>query len=165
MLLDKKNFNLLNIADYISALPVAFSFYMFFNLVRYKNRFFTLGFVGLLVSSVSADFLKRLPYPKKWEFFTLRPNGANNWDILSRNDYSNKINPPGFPSGHMSTVSFFSSYIMMASETTRFEKVVLFALIFLTAWARWFKGVHNIPQILAGTSLGILIAFIFSKFL
>ena len=165
MLLHKKNFDPRNIADYISALPLAFVFYMFYNSLKTFSKYYTVGFLGLVTSSISADFLKRLPYPQSWEFFTKRPDGANNWDILSRNNYTSSIKPPGFPSGHMSTVSFFSTYILMASKTNKLEKIVLFSLVLLTAWARWFKGVHNIPQILAGTILGGIIGIVFSKLL
>jgi membrane-associated phospholipid phosphatase len=165
MLLDKKNIDPLNFADYISALPVAYVFYMFYMLVKTCDRFYVIGFTGLMTSLISADFLKRLPYPKSWEFFTLRPEGANNWDILSRNDYSNKINPPGFPSGHMSTVAFFSVYMLISSKNNKLEKAFLISLIVLTGWARWIKGVHNLPQILTGTVLGSGIAYLFSKLL
>ena len=163
MLADKKNFTPLAIADYISALPIAFTFYMGYNTLKEYNKFYFLGFAGLFASSLIADFLKRLPYLKKWESFTVRPEGANNWDLLSKNDYSDKINPPGFPSGHMTTVTFFSSYILFGSETNILEKMSLNGLIIITAWARYFKGVHNIPQILAGILLGLFIGVIFVK--
>ena len=94
MLLDKKNLDPLNFADYISALPVAYVFYMFYMLIKSGDRVHVVGFVGLMNTIITADFLKRLPYPKSWEYFTLRPEGANNWDILSKNNYSNKVNPP-----------------------------------------------------------------------
>lgn len=165
MLLDKKNIDPINFADYISALPVAYVFYMFYMLVKTCDRFYVIGFTGIMTSLISADFLKRIPYPKSWEFFTLRPEGANNWDILSRNDYSNKINPPGFPSGHMSTVAFFSVYMLISSKDNKLEHAFLISLIVLTGWARWIKGVHNLPQILAGTVLGSGIAYLFSKLL
>ena len=163
MLLDKKNLDPLNFADYISALPVAYVFYMFYMLIKSGDRVHVVGLAGLMTSLISADFLKRLPYPKSWEYFTLRPEGANNWDILSKNNYSNKVNPPGFPSGHMSTVAFFSTYILLNSRTNKLEQAFLISLVVLTGWARWMKGVHNIAQILAGTVLGGGIAYLFSK--
>lgn len=163
MLADKKNFTVRALADYISALPIAFSFYMGFNVLTYMNRFNILGFIGLFASAISADVIKRLPYPKSWEFFILRPKGANNWDMLSRNDYSNKINPPGFPSGHMTSAAYFSAYIFYGKKTNNPEKIGLLAIVLLTAWARLVKGVHNLPQVLAGTLLGLIWAAIFLK--
>ena len=163
MLVDKRNYSRNAIADLISALPLSFSFYMAYNAIKYLNRYNILGFVGLIASSVSADIIKRLPYPKSWEFFITRPKGANNWDILSKNDYSNKVKPPGFPSGHMTAAAYFSTYIFYGQKTNRLEKLALLAIVVLTAWARIHKGVHNIPQVLGGLILGILVAGIFLK--
>lgn len=158
MLLDKRHFSKLALADQISALPVAFSFYMVYDLIRDMTRRNVLGFTGLITSSLLADFIKRLPFPESWHFFTLRPKGANNWDILSKNDYSDKINPPGFPSGHLTNATYFSAYIYLSRDTNKLEKLALLSIILLTAWARYVKGVHNIPQILGGILLGLIVA-------
>ena len=56
MLLDKKNIDPLNLADYISALPVAFVFYMFYMLVKTCDRFYVIGFTGLMTSLISRIF-------------------------------------------------------------------------------------------------------------
>ena len=84
MLADKKNFTVRALADYISALPIAFSFYMGFNVLTYMNRFNILGFIGLFASAISADVIKRLPYPNSWEFFILRPKGANMGYVIKK---------------------------------------------------------------------------------
>ena len=63
MLADKRNFTVRSLADYVSALPIGFSFYMGLNALTYMDRFNILGFVGLFASSLSADIIKRLPYP------------------------------------------------------------------------------------------------------
>jgi membrane-associated phospholipid phosphatase len=163
MLADRKNFTVKFIADFISALPIAFSFYFGFNAISYLDRFHTLGLAGLFASSLVADLIKRLPYPKSWDFFITRPKGANNWDILSRNDYSDKINPPGFPSGHMTSAAYFAAYIFYGRKTNHLEKIALLAIVLLTAWARLVKGVHNVPQVLAGILLGLIAAAVFLK--
>ena len=164
MLADKRNFTVRSIADYVSALPVAFSFYMGLNALSYLDRYNVLGLIGLFTSAISADIIKRLPYPKSWDFFISRPKGANNWDILSRNDYSKKVNPPGFPSGHMTSAAYFAAYIFYGRKTNKLEKTALLAIVILTAWARLVKGVHNIPQVLAGTLLGLIWAAVFLRF-
>ena len=160
MLADKRNFTVRSIADYVSALPIAFSFYMGLNALTYLNRYNLLGFIGLFTSAISADIIKRLPYPKSWDFFITRPKGANNWDMLSRNDYSKKVNPPGFPSGHMTSAAYFAAYIFYGRKTNKLEKTALLAIVLLTAWARLVKGVHNLPQVLAGALLGLIWAAI-----
>lgn len=164
MLADKRNFTVRSIADYVSALPVAFSFYMGLNALSYLDRYNVLGLIGLFTSAISADIIKRIPYPKSWDFFISRPKGANNWDILSRNDYSKKVNPPGFPSGHMTSAAYFAAYIFYGRKTNKLEKTALLAIVILTAWARLVKGVHNIPQVLAGTLLGLIWAAVFLRF-
>ena len=63
----------------------------------------------------------------------------------------------------MSTVAFFSTYLLLNSRTNKLEQAFLISLVVLTGWARWMKGVHNISQILAGTVLGGGIAYLFSK--
>ena len=163
MLADKRNFTVRSIADYVSALPIAFSFYMGLNALSYLDRYNILGFIGLFTSAVSADFIKRLPYPKSWDFFITRPKGANNWDMLSRNDYSKKVNPPGFPSGHMTSAAYFAAYIFYGRKTNKLEKTALLAIVLLTAWARLVKGVHNLPQLLAGALLGLIWAALFLR--
>ena len=163
MLADKRNFTVRSIADYVSALPIAFSFYMGFNALSYLDRYNILGLIGLFTSAISADVIKRLPYPKSWDFFISRPKGANNWDILSRNDYSKKVNPPGFPSGHMTSAAYFAAYIFYGRKTNKLEKMALLAIVLLTAWARLVKGVHNLPQVLAGALLGLIWAAVFLR--
>ena len=164
MLLDKRNLNIYVIADYISALPIGLVFYFVYNLVKKPlfDKYYLLGFVGTFVSSLTADFIKRLPYPDKYNSITKRPKGANYWDILSKNDYRNKKNPPGFPSGHMTMVTFFSTYLIFGSETI-LEKTFLIGLVIATVWARYIKRVHNIPQILAGTLLGAVYGILFYR--
>ena len=164
MLADKRNFTVGSIADYVSALPIAFSFYMGLNALSYLDRYNLLGFIGLFTSAISADIIKRLPYPKSWDFFITRPKGANNWDMLSRNDYSKKVNPPGFPSGHMTSAAYFAAYIFYGRKTNKLEKTALLAIVVLTAWARLVKGVHNLPQVLAGALLGLIWAAVFLRF-
>mgnify|MGYP001227812208 CR=1 FL=1 len=163
MLADKRNFTVRSIADYVSALPIAFSFYMGLNALSYLDRYNLLGFIGLFTSAISADIIKRLPYPKSWDFFITRPKGANNWDMLSRNDYSKKVNPPGFPSGHMTSAAYFAAYIFYGRKTNKLEKTALLAIVLLTGWARLVKGVHNLPQVLAGALLGLIWAALFLR--
>ena len=83
--------------------------------------------------------------------------------MLSRNDYSKKVNPPGFPSGHMTSAAYFAAYIFYGRKTNKLEKTALLAIVLLTAWARLVKGVHNLPQVLAGALLGLIWAAVFLR--
>ena len=42
----------------------------------------------------------------------MRPKGSKNTDFFSRNGLR-PVNTPGFPSGHMAAVSFFSTYLIL----------------------------------------------------
>jgi len=55
------------------------------------------------------------------------------------------------------------AYIFYGRKTNKLEKVALLAIVLLTAWARLVKGVHNLPQVLAGTLLGLISSAVFLK--
>ena len=97
---------------------------------------------------------------------TRRPEGAFNTDMLSRNGKV-KSTTPGFPSGHMTTISFFVVYMILrkwdfeGSFINYFSNNLVFnifniSLIFLMAWARYYKKCHNITQIIGGFIYGSL---------
>lgn len=163
MILEKKNFKLEHFSDIISSFPLCFYFTLIY-LSIIKSRQGTLLYLkilgGLMFTTLSTDLIKRLPYPNfLWEI-TRRPEGAKNTDFLSKNGLSRK-DAPGFPSGHMSSTVFIlliSSYYFVE---TNIGHLLNLLIILLMAWSRWFKGVHNIFQILGGIGYGSLCAYVF----
>ena len=161
-------------ADYISALPIAFSFACILEATQQGNYLENgLFLFWMHYSNALTYFLKQLPYPKELHPWTFRPEGASNTDVLSRNGIK-PYGTPGFPSGHMTGAALFSTYRLLrlwkqqgGGSVKKFinknkDKVALYiGIILATAWARWYKNCHNITQIIGGTIVGIIQAVIF----
>ena len=116
-----------------------------------------------MFTTLSTDIIKRLPYPKfLWEI-TRRPEGAKNTDFLSKNGLARE-DAPGFPSGHMSATVYtlgICSYFFVNNTIGHFLNLIL---IILMAWSRWYKGVHNLFQIMGGIGYGSICAYFTTMF-
>ena len=168
------NSTLLLSADYISVLPIAFSFVCLLESVEKENYLENGLFLYWMYFSNGLTYLlKQMPYPESWHHWTFRPVGASNTDMLSRNGLK-PWGTPGFPSGHMTSAALFSSYRIMRlwredgkKPVKQFIKDNLSHILFYvgivlaTAWARWYKSCHNIPQIIGGFVVGLVQAVIF----
>ena len=142
---------LLQLANYISIIPLAIILYLTYNVFRYK-KYIKVLLCFLLVSFIT-QILKTLSYPNKWNEYTKRPQKACDCDYISLNG---KVgNKCGMPSGHVSTITFFSTY--MAYKTKRYEYLFL---IPVTIWARFYKNRHNITQMAIGLVIGLLASVI-----
>ena len=159
--------------DFISLLPIVIYFSLLYNFLINPTK--NLIDIFLFIYILSADYLvkviKHLDYPEKMYKITRRPEGAYNTDYLSRNG---KVEPstPGFPSGHMTTITIFSVFMILVkwrfqhsffnffNENTRYCSVHIF-LIIITAFARYIKKCHNMFQIVAGFIFGTFMSVIF----
>ena len=112
MLADPFNFNIPNLADYISVLPISFYVGALYELVKSPNNETLKYFLGITASTIASDVIKRLPYPESLYKMSRRPDGAENCDYLSKMGPVKK-DAPGFPSGHMTTTAFFAVYKVM----------------------------------------------------
>lgn len=168
---------LLTIADYISAGPVAVHFYLLYCFLcnPMENYLELILNIYLLISSILVYVLKQQNYPKFMYNITRRPRGALNCDLLSRNGIK-KWGTPGFPSGHVTTITLFGMFMIFAKyELYRkrgknlnyfFKREIPYIgtnilIILLTMWARYYKNCHNIFQITGGFILGTIMAYIF----
>ena len=81
MILEKKNFRLDGFSDIISSLPLCFYFTLIYLSVIKSapaSLLYLKIFGGLMFTTLTTDFIKRLPYPNfLWEI-TRRPEGAKN---------------------------------------------------------------------------------------
>lgn len=174
---------ILQVADYISAGPLAIYFYLIYSFLSnpYKNLFdIILGFY-ILGSDLLVNKIKGIKYPKKLYNITRRPKEALNCDILSQKGKP-KEGTPGFPSGHMTTISLFAIVMILGKyeiykrrgfnflhymRKEPFFILVNILIVILTAWARYYKNCHNITQILGGiifgSTLGIIFVTLFIK--
>ena len=159
--------------DFISLLPIVIYFSLLYNFLINPTK--NLIDIFLFIYILSADYLvkviKHLDYPEKLYKITRRPEGAYNTDYLSRNG---KVDPstPGFPSGHMTTITIFSVFMILVkwkfehsflnffNENTRYCSVHIF-LIIITAFARYIKKCHNMFQIIGGFIFGTFMSVIF----
>ena len=89
---DRRNLNIY-VIDYISNFYQWLVFYFVYNLVKkpLSDKYYLLGFVGTFVSSLIWFYWDCL-IPIN-TIYNKETDGANYWDILSKNDYRNKKNP------------------------------------------------------------------------
>lgn len=162
MILEKKNFRLEGFSDIISSLPLCFYFVLIYLSVIKSppaSLLYLKIFGGLMFTTLTTDFIKRLPYPKfLWEI-TRRPEGAKNTDFLSKNGPARQ-DAPGFPSGHMSATVYTLVMCSYYFVETNIGHVLNLLIVLLMAWSRWYKGVHNIFQIVGGIGYATLCSYI-----
>ena len=162
MILEKKNFKLEGFSDIVSSLPLCFYFTLIYLSIIKSPASTTLYlkiFGGLMFTTLTTDFIKRLPYPNFLWDITRRPEGAKNTDFLSKNGPARK-DAPGFPSGHMSATVYTLVMCSYYFVETNIGHILNLLIILLMAWSRWFKSVHNIFQILGGIAYGLLCSYV-----
>jgi membrane-associated phospholipid phosphatase len=166
-------FNLMFFADIISAFPLVIYCGLLYNyLIDTKNIVDLIILLYLLLGHFIHKGLKAIPYPEPFYSVSRRPKGAENCDLLSKNGPV-KDGTPGFPSGHMLSITLFASFMIFSKWklngegnitnfiTKNFMFVIVnLGLIVLTAFARYYKKCHNILQIIAGTIIGLIMGII-----
>lgn len=119
----------------------------------------------LILSNYIVSKIKRLPYPKSLYQITRRPIGSSNCDYLSRNGPQSP-DAPGFPSGHMTTIAFFSTYqILQNTQPSLYFKGTHISLVLIMGWARYYKKCHNMLQISVGTLFGICCGYFYKYYI
>jgi membrane-associated phospholipid phosphatase len=162
MILEKKNFKIDALSDIISSIPLTFYFTLIYLSIIHEypnNLIYLIIFAGLMFTTITTDIIKRLPYPIFLWNITRRPEGAKNTDFLSKNGPAKK-DAPGFPSGHMSATTFtllICSYYFVKTPVGHITNITI---IIAMMWSRWYKGVHNLFQIIGGIGYGSLCAYL-----
>jgi membrane-associated phospholipid phosphatase len=157
---------LLLFADYYSVVPLSIYLCLTYLAFTTPNNF--IEFISLTIFMIVNDnitkIIKRQNYPESLYKITRRPEGAFNTDMLSRNGKA-KPTAPGFPSGHMTTISFLVFYMILrkwnfkGSFINYLSSNIVFnvfniILILIMAWVRYYKKCHNITQIIGGFIYG-----------
>ena len=114
---------------------------------------------ALFVTNLVVAGLKEVVGAHDW---TARPAGAWGCDAFCMN--GSVAGRPGFPSGHMATVTMFVATLWLRFGDERILWVG-FPWIAAMAWARWAKRCHNLPQIAGGIVTGVLGAIAFDRLL
>jgi membrane-associated phospholipid phosphatase len=154
MLIKLKSFHLEKISDHISALPLLIYYGIFFKYLGGNNLDFNF-FIAYMIISIITDLMKKLPYPKFMYQITRRPKEACNCDLLSKGGPIPE-GTPGFPSGHMTCITFFAFFIINNYRLSQEQNQLVCLLIPITAWARIYKKCHNLFQVVGGFIFGYL---------
>lgn len=152
--------------DLISQSVIFIPFILYILLIFTKNnkRIYLLGIFGFFLTLILSDLLKNYVFQRN-----IRPKGAFNCNIL--NDDGNQEGKPGYPSGHVSTTSFFVFFLIYIiwSKTSLNKSlkyllsVLLFLYLILIAFTRFNKRCHTINQIIGGTIFGLVILIFISN--
>lgn len=139
-----------SIYDIFSLIPLLIDVYI---LISFNVKLLLLLWLSLFIHYQLKDYTSGL-YPNIFK----RPDGANNCDICNKG--GNVSMKSGFPSGHMTTISLFTNYLLLKKEKITFKDIVLYNIpCVLVGIGRYYKKCHNIIQIVSGYLLGLGIAF------
>ena len=161
-----------NIAIFISVLPLIILIFLIGkfsvnNLLNKCNNKEIINLFGIIFSTISVQFIKKIKWPEYLHRFTIRPKGACDCDYLSIKGLC-PDNTPGFPSGHMSTTSYFvvNNILNLLSGENKYENkhkklYIIVNILFLLSmgWARMYKKCHSLLQVIAGTLYGGSISY------
>ena len=145
--------------DYVSISIVGALVYPVIRFVETRRLQYLLMFVGILLADYATKLVK--DFTKDMEMAALkRPINAVNCDIFCRN--GNCENKPGFPSGHMTIVTFFFVYLYLLEGKASDWGFVLFATVcvLLVGMARFWKRCHTILQVICGIIWGAVAALL-----
>jgi membrane-associated phospholipid phosphatase len=140
-----------NIYDLISLLILYLIFYSIFS----KDY---IMLIGIITSNIIHKIIKYFTTPFDNEIFK-RPKKNFNNDLFNQGGHSNRS---GFPSGHMTTMSFFMNTLLFRNHNYSPLNIILFNFpSLLMGLARYCRNSHNLIQIFAGYLLGFGCAYYF----
>lgn len=143
--------------DLISISVIGFNVYAIYYGIQMNNY-------NLYYSMNLSLFLERIiKYSTTDVQIFKRPIGACRCGLF--NDGGNISYASGFPSGHMTlTSNFFNNLLIIHKREKELKYIIIYNLpCLLMAFARYEKRCHDIPQIIAGYVLGLLITKITSS--
>lgn len=139
-----------SIYDLFSLLVLFVNLYVIFTLDIIAIIGFTLA---ILIQAIS----KKLTTNLEPSYIFKRPDGARNCGLFNTGGLVD--NQSGFPSGHMSSISFVMIYLYLKNQKYTSENFILYNIpVLLVAIGRFMKGCHTIIQILAGYFVGFSVA-------
>jgi len=108
------------------------------------------------------DFIKELTFDWYAPIFK-RPDGATNCSLFNSGGLVD--HKSGFPSGHVTSISFLMNMLLLRNKEVSWNKIVLYNVpIFIMGYARIMKGCHNVIQVIAGYLLGYGVANLFHHY-
>jgi len=114
-------------------------------------------FLYIVLFSISTNMIHHIikNYSLNYNYkFTKRPQGATNCNLWANN--GNVEGRPGFPSGHVTSItSFFTSIYLLFPEYQSIVVTVGPIYTLLMAYSRIYKKCHTLLQTVTGGLLGI----------
>lgn len=154
-----------NIWDYFSLLPV---FYLALIIVQVYQPFYRYLFLvaTLLLALVQAFKYVSTPWLETYPWMK-RPEGAKNCNCW--NGGGNASGEAGFPSGHVTIISFIlvSIFLHVIRSTQHPFLIILWGMyamvqVYFVGLARLKKKCHSPKQVIAGGALGVSSAVFFT---
>lgn len=122
-----------------------------------KPMYLILG-IGTLIASLSAEFIKKYITTGYSEF--KRPRGAYACDALCAGGSAE--HESGMPSAHASSTAFAATYIFLTCKKP-YVSLIAAAYWLAVCYARYKKRCHTPAQLVAGSVLGALLAYLAIK--
>jgi membrane-associated phospholipid phosphatase len=127
----------------------------------YRRKYFIAVIAGVIISTILAQFLKRVVYPDE-----LRPISylSENFPVHIIDGVAMRKSH-SFPSGH-TTTAFTMALIIAHMINKKAWSVMLIILAFLAGYSRVYLAQHFLTDVLGGMSIGIIsgiIALLFKK--
>jgi membrane-associated phospholipid phosphatase len=139
-----------SIYDFISLFSLLINIYFIFS-------FDIILIMGLVICVVAHLILKRITTGWNPAIFK-RPDGASNCNLFNKGGLVDKKS--GFPSGHITVVSFFMETLLLRYNSSGLLNKLYFNIpTILVGYSRIKKGCHNLIQVIAGYLLGYLVAY------
>ncbi len=138
-----------SIYDFISVFALVANIYILFSLEP------TL-ILGSGLCLFFHDFIKEVTTGWYAPIFK-RPNGAMDCSLFNMGGLVD--HKSGFPSGHVTSISFLMNMLWLRSTKNNWTSIFVYNFpIILMGYARIMKGCHNFIQVVAGYLLGYVVA-------
>jgi membrane-associated phospholipid phosphatase len=157
------------LADWVSLAPAACYIALLALLVATRDPYYIVIAVGMTTIALAVKLTKAATRPFLGGDFAdwlARPSGARGCGALNGEDCDAGEGGkcPGMPSGHQAVIAFFVFSMIFYHRLTVVSAplwIALLALNFAVGVSRVYKECHTIPQVVAGSVVGILIAVAF----
>lgn len=146
--------------DLVSVSIVGYICFPFLKFIESKETLYLVLGISILVVDYSTKAIKY--FTKNIHDIFKRPLGAYDCDIFCRNKL--REGDPGFPSGHVTTMAFFTTFVYLQTKNMPFTYFNIIWTL-LVSLSRYKKKCHNEFQITAGIMYGCGCAFLLNNLL
>jgi membrane-associated phospholipid phosphatase len=144
------------IADIVSVCIVALFAYPVIRFAETTDPAHLIMLVGMLFAEAATKAVK-IATQRSTAPWLKRPEGAKGCDAFCADGDSSGA--PGFPSGHLTAISFFVTYIAITTNSSYTFRVAGLAAVVAVSYARISKKCHTPTQVAAGALWGAAAAW------